>query len=346
MPHYAVLLKANNNRVFGEATFALAAAELRAIDAHVLGGVIGSCERQSIAGVDYLVVHTAEPLDDRRLAVVGNLSSLHALFEVEDTARFRPRLAHPRAVLANDLLTIQRYPGKTNEAFTHLLVNLALAASAGAFERMLAGEPLRLLDPTCGRGTTLNRAAVYGMDGVGIDADARDVEAYALFLLTWLKDKRIKHRVDKATLRKGRVSTAHRITVTYRTPGAGGPDRVVDLVHDDTLRARDHLKARSIDLLACDLPYGVKHGSQPGPGRLERGPADLLGQALPVWFDLLRPGAAAVLAWNRRTLPRGLLADLAVGAGFTVERKVDEAFVHRVDRSITRDVLVAVRPAL
>ena len=53
-----------------------------------------------------------------------------------------------------------------------------------------------------------------------------------------------------------------------------------------------------------------------------------------------------MLAWNRRTLPRGLLADVAVGAGFTVERKVDEAFVHRVDRSITRDVLVAVRPSL
>ena len=346
MPHYAVLLKANNNRVFGEAALALAAAELRELDAYVLGGVIDACEREVIAGVDYLGVCTAEPLDDRRLAVLANLSSLHALFEVEDPSRFRPRLTQPRAVLDQDLLTIQRYPGKTNEAFTHLLVNLALAASAGAFARMLAGEPLRLLDPTCGRGTTLNRAALYGMDGVGIDADERDVEAYAAFLLTWLKDKRMKHTVTKATLRKGRPSTAHRMTVTYRTPGAGGTDRVVDLVHDDTLRARDHLKARSIDLLVCDLPYGVQHGSQPGPGRLERGPADLLERALPVWFDLLRPGAAAVLAWNRRTLPRGLLADVAVGAGFTVERKVDEAFVHRVDRSITRDVLVAVRPAL
>ncbi|MSO87655.1 MAG: hypothetical protein EXQ71_09065 [Acidimicrobiia bacterium] len=79
-----------------------------------------------------------------------------------------------------------------------MLVNLALAASAGAFARMLAGEPLRLLDPTGGLGTTLNR---------------------------WLKDKRMKHTVTKATLRKGHPSTAHRMTVTDRTPGPGGSAR-------------------------------------------------------------------------------------------------------------------------
>jgi len=346
VPRHALLLKANSNRVYGDAAFALAQAELEHIDAHVLGGIVGSCERQVIAGVDYLVVDTSEALGDDRLAVVSNLSSLHALFEVADDERFRPLAHRPREVLDDDLLTIQRYAGKTNEAFTHLLVNLALASSAGAFGRVMSGERVRLLDPACGRGTTLNRAAAYGMDAIGIEADERDVESYAVFLLTWLKDKRIKNAVDKATLRKGRAAAAHRITVTYGSAKPIGGQRVVDLVHDDTVLARDHLKARSIDVLACDLPYGVQHGSQPGPGRLERGPASLLEVALPVWFDLLRPGAAAALAWNRRTLPRGLLADLATDAGFTVERKDDDAFVHRVDRAITRDVLVAVRPAL
>ena len=342
---YALLLAANHNRVYGEASFVLAEAELRVLDEHVLGGVVRACAREVIAGVDYLCVDTVEVLDDARLAVLGNLSSLHALFERGDDGRFRPLLTTPRRVLDADLLTIQRYAGKTNEAFTHLLVNLALASGRGAFERLLAGERLRLLDPVCGRGTSLNRAAAYGMDAVGIEADQRDVEAYATFLLTWLKDKRMKHTVDKATLRKGRTTPAHRITVTYGHGKDPDTRRVVDVIHDDTVRARDHLRARSIDALACDLPYGVQHGSQPGPGRLDRGPAGLLEVALPVWFDLLRPGAAAAFAWNRRTLPRGLLADLATDAGFTVDRKEDEAFVHRVDRAITRDVLVAVRPS-
>jgi hypothetical protein len=63
-----------------------------------------------------------------------------------------------------------------------------------------------------------------------------------------------------------------------------------------------------------------------------------------VWLDLLRPGAAAGLAWNRRTLARPRLAALTEAAGFVVPAPDDDSFVHRVDRSITRDVLVAIRP--
>lgn len=120
---------------------------------------------------------------------------------------------------------------------------------------------------------------------------------------------------------------------------------MVDIIHDDTVGARAHLKARSADLLVCDLPYGVQHGSQPQGGRLERGPAGLLRHALPVWFDLAVPGAAMALAWNRNTMPREVLEELVVGAGFALRApQGDDAFVHRVDRSILRDVLVAAGP--
>jgi tRNA G10 N-methylase Trm11 len=100
-----------------------------------------------------------------------------------------------------------------------------------------------------------------------------------------------------------------------------------------------------MDLLACDLPYGVQHGAGATPGTLQRGPEALLESALPVWWDLLRPGGAAALAWNRRTLTRPRLAALVAAAGFEVVPAGDDDLVHRVDRSITRDVLVAVRPA-
>jgi tRNA G10 N-methylase Trm11 len=115
-------------------------------------------------------------------------------------------------------------------------------------------------------------------------------------------------------------------------------------VHDDTVRSRDHFAARSMDLLVCDLPYGVQHGSRPEPGALERGPERLLEAALPVWFELLRPGAGAAFAWNRRVLARPRLCALAEAAGFTVLAPESDDFVHKVDRSIMRDVLLAVRP--
>jgi tRNA G10 N-methylase Trm11 len=182
------------------------------------------------------------------------------------------------------------------------------------------------------------------MDACGIDVDHRDLEAYDQFLTTWLKDKRLKHRVERATLRKGRPTPAHRVTITYGEGRDASAHRVVDVVHDDTTRARDHFKPRSIDLLVCDLPYGVQHGSRATAGDLDRGPERLVEAALPAWIDLLRPGGAAALSWNRRTLARPRLAALMASAGFDLVPAGDDELVHRVDRSITRDVLVAVRP--
>jgi SAM-dependent methyltransferase len=342
MPTTALLLKANANRVYGDAAPGLALAELAVLDEEVLHLGLRTSPA-TLGGVAYLLAEHDDELSDEQLAVLSNLSSLHAAFGVEGPL-LRPLPMAPRAVLPEDLITIQRYQGKTNEAFTHLLVNVALAAGGG-LRRLLAGERLRLLDPACGRGTTLNRAALYGMDAVGLELDQRDVAAYTVFLLTWLKDHRLKHKLDQAKLRKGRERPAHRITVTYGESKDRAAHRVIDVIHDDTTAARTHLAARSMDLLVCDLPYGVQHGSRPASGALERGPAALLREALPVWFELLRPGSGVALAWNRRTLPRPDLERLVAEAGFARRGPEDpDAFVHRVDQSIQRDVLVAVRP--
>lgn len=342
MPAYALLLRASANRVYGAASFDLAAAELAHLTATVLRCELDHIERTTIGGVDYLLVGTVDDLDDRDLRILSNLSSLHALFQV-DGDLLRPCEVTPVARADDDVVTIQRYSGKTNEAFTHLLVNLALASSRGAFDRLLAGEAVTLLDPACGRGTSLNRAIVYGLHASGIEVDQRDVEAYVQFILTWLKDKRFKHKLTQAKLRKGRDTPAHRVTVTYGRSKDPTTHRVVDVIHDDTLNARSHLKARSMDLLVCDLPYGVQHGAQPGDRTLQRGPAGLLADALPVWFDLLAPGGAMALSWNLRTMPRAELVALLETAGFEAPDTRESPFEHRVDRSIQRDVVVVTR---
>ncbi|MEX2292237.1 MAG: hypothetical protein WD691_00500 [Acidimicrobiales bacterium] len=345
MSTYALLPRASANRVYGEATFALTAAELAVLDRTQLGSTIDSSLREPIGGVDYLVLETRESLTTAQLAIVANLSSIHAIFEVVGEM-LRPCVLTPVVHMDDDVVSIQRYSGKTNEAFTHLLVNVALAHSGDALDRLVRGERVRLLDPACGRGTSLNRGVVYGMDAVGIELDQRDVEAYTQFILTWMKDKRLKHELAQAKLRKGRDTPAHRITVTYGRGKDRSTHRVVDIIHDDTLNARSHLKARTVDLVVCDLPYGVQHGAQAPGARLDRGPAGLLRDALPVWFDLMVPGAAMALAWNRHTMARDVLEDVVIEAGFDLcATRGDDAFVHRVDRSILRDVLVAARPA-
>ena len=344
MPSYALLPRASANRVYGDASFALTEAELAVLDRALLGSTVIATQRAAIAGVDYLLIETHAPLLGEDLAVIANLSSVHALFEV-DGDRLRPCELAPLRQVDEDVVTIQRYAGKTNEAFTHLLVNVALAESGDAFDRLRRGERVHLLDPACGRGTTLNRAVVYGLDATGIELDQRDVEAYTQFILTWLKDKRLKHQLEQAKLRKGRDHPAHRVTITYGRGNDRSTHRVVDIIHDDTVAARTHLKARSVDVVVCDLPYGVQHGSQAAGARPDRGPAGLLRDALPVWFELMVPRAAMALAWNHKTLRRTELVDLVQAAGFELRSAVDDAsFLHRVDRAILRDVLIAARP--
>jgi SAM-dependent methyltransferase len=337
MPTLAFLPKASSNRVYGDAAPALLAAELA-----VVAGLGGEVHR--LGGVDYVVAEAAGDLDAGRVALLSNLSGVHAVFERRDEL-LRPLDVDPVRRQDDDVTTIQRYQGKTNESFTHLLVNLALAAGDGGFGRLQEDRPLRLLDPACGRGTTLNRGIVYGMDAVGLDHDQRDLEAYGTFLLGWLKDKRLKHDVERSTLRKGRPTAAHRFAVTYGAGKDRRGHRKVELVHDDTVRLRDHVTARSIDLLACDLPYGVQHGSTAAGGDLRRSPGDLLAEALPVWRDALRPGAGIALAWNLRTLPRARAVERLAEAGYELAVPADDdRFSHRVDRAIQRDVVVARRP--
>jgi tRNA G10 N-methylase Trm11 len=115
------------------------------------------------------------------------------------------------------------------------------------------------------------------------------------------------------------------------------------MVADDTTHAIDHLGRRSVDLIVGDLPYGVQHGSRTS-GHLARKPEDLVETALPVWRDVLRPGGAMALAWNTRTFATEKMISIVSEAG--LEPVIDEytSFRHRVDRAITRDVVVAHRP--
>jgi hypothetical protein len=340
MTTYALLPRAAGNRVYGSSLVALTMAELGFVSERALGGLVGKSEAVALGGVEYVVFDCGDrTLDELQTSVLSNLSSLHALF-VRHGEALTPVMVAPRIEHDDDITTIQRYVGKTNELFTRLLVNVTLAANPRGFPRLLAGDRLRLLDPLCGRGTSLNQAVVYGLDAHGIEIDRRDVEAYGQFIVTWLEDKRIKHQVERAKLRKGRATPVQRLAIAYGPPG--DDRRRIEVVNDDTVNAADHVRERSIDVLVADLPYGVQHETRPGgDGRITRKPDELLRRALPVWRRLLRADGTIGLAWNLRTLERPQLYALLDAAGFRpCQAEDDESFVHKVDRVITRDLVV------
>lgn len=338
-----MLVSPSANRVYARAAGALTVSELAVLGETALAGRLGPARVETIAGVEY-VLFDGEP-DAEDLRRVADVSTAFALFERPDAASFRPVPLHRLACLDDDLLSILKYRGKTNELFTKLLLNVTVLASARA-GRMLT-DRLRVLDPMCGRGTTVNQALVYGWHAAGIDEDTADFEAYAAFLPRWLKDKRLKHTASTARLRRDGHTLGRRLDVelaTDKQAWAEGDTITASVALADTRRAAEVFAAGTFDAVVTDAPYGVQHGSRSGAA-LRRSPRDLLAEALPGWARLLRPGGAAGIAVNVHTCPRSDALALLADAGLEPrDTPAYRGFEHRVDRAIVRDLVVGVKP--
>ncbi|MFF5293348.1 TRM11 family SAM-dependent methyltransferase [Paractinoplanes globisporus] len=339
MSRYALLLAPSANRVYADQAGRLATAELAAFGAALSSG-ISDIEVTPLGGVEYLMF--SGTLTPRDVSYLSNLSAAYALFERVDDL-LRPVTLTPLARYDSDLITIPKYAGKTNEQFTKLVLNLTLLASASA-GRMLDGH-LTVLDPLCGRGTTLNQALMYGYDAVGVEIDGKDVEAYKLFLQTWLKRKRLKHTADLVPVRRQGRRAARRLEVTMaasKDDHKAGAVQKVTVLQADTTQLDGLLRGGVADVLVADLPYGVAHGSHDDQGGLSRSPLDLLERAVPHWLPLLRPGGAVGLSWNVKVARRELAEDILLASG--LEIVPHGPLDHRVDQGIERDVLIARKP--
>ncbi|WP_306205567.1 TRM11 family SAM-dependent methyltransferase [Actinoplanes sp. RD1] len=337
MSRYALLLAPSANRVYADQAGRLTRAELSAFSG-ALSAPLADIAEATIGGVGYVTFDGA--LEPRDVALLSNLSSGYALFEQLPDDLLRPVTLTPLARYDSDLITIPKYAGKTNEQFTKLVLNLTLLASASA-GRMLDAR-LTVCDPLAGRGTTLNQALMYGYDGLGIEIDGKDVEAYKLFLQTWLKRKRLKHTADLVPVRRQGRRAARRLEVTLaasKEDHKAGDTQKVTLIQADTTQLDGLLRPRCADVIVADLPYGVAHGSYDDAGGIRRSPLDLLERAVPEWATLLRPGGAMGLSWNTKVAKRELAEDILRANG--LEPVPYEDLSHRVDQGIERDVIVA-----
>ena len=349
MPAYALLLRPAANRLYSKGAAALNTAELSVVNGRVLADALGEIGPTVIGGVDYVRFQTDAELAPEAVEHLSNLSSAFALFRIVDDTALVPVTLTPVAHLDDDLLTIQRYKGKTNEQFTKLLLNVTLAASAHATD--WPQRRLRMLDPVCGRGTSLNQGLVYGFDVDGIEIDRTAYDAYRTFLVTWMKDKRFKHQVHSMPLRcDGKVAGRRTEVVFARDKDEYKADDVqrVRIVNDDTTFTAEHYRKPVFDAVIADLPYGVQHASRARPDARARArnPQELLEAALDGWTGAMKPGAAIGLSYNVKVLARDALVGLLDRHGLAV--CTDDAFCrfeHRVDHAITRDLVVATKPA-
>jgi hypothetical protein len=343
---YAILLAPASNRVYAGEAAELVAAELEvllsAADRH--SGTIAPVD---LAGVGYLTVDLPpDPLVERAL---GRASAVLAAYDLVGDL-LRP-VALPRPDrFDDDLVTIPKYPGKTNEQFTRLLLNVTLAA-----RRRPTPGPARVLDPMSGRGTTLSTAWILGHHAYGVEVDDKAVEAQATFLRTYLRRKRLKHHLTLTPVRRDGRNLGRRLDADVRPPD-GGAELEMTVFTGDARDSATLYGKRRFDAVVTDAPYGVVHGSaaprnrdrrdaKAGRSNRSRSAADLLAEAIPVWAGQLRPGGTLGLSWNTYGLGREQLTDMVRGAG--LEPLGDAPYLrfgHRVDSSIHRDVFVARAP--
>jgi SAM-dependent methyltransferase len=341
-----MLILPSANRVYAGAAADLVRAELAAFSDAVLGGSLAGAVPIDLGGVPYLEFAAAE-LSPRATSFLANVSGCYALFELTGPGLLRPMDLRRLDRFDDDLLTIQKYPGKTNEQFTKLLLNVTLMASA--FAGQMLDRKLSVLDPLCGRGTTLNQALMYGYDAAGVDLDQKDFDAYATFIKTWLKRKRIKHKAEyDGPVRREGKTVGRRLQVRVsasRDEHRAGQAQRLDVVCADTTRAPEFFRPATFDLVVTDAPYGVQHGSRNPAARLARRPQDLLAAAAPAWATLLRPGGALGIALNTLVAPRDEIASILAEAGLEpVNSGPYRQFRHRVDQGIVRDIVVARKP--
>lgn len=332
MTSWVWLLSPSANRAYAESVVRLAGAELRCCVPEA-----GEVRAERVAGADCLAFEAPADVAPR----VARLSAHLALFERVEGGLLRGADVAPWAWLDEDLVTIPKYPGKTNEQFTAMLLGVTMAA--------LDRPPGRrtVLDPMCGRGTTLTTAWRAGHDACGVEADTKAVEQLNAFLRTWLRRKRIKHALSWDPVRREGRSLGRRLTATAR-PESG--ELTLTVFTGDTRDSAALFGKRRFDAVVVDAPYGVAHGATTDvrgtSGKRDRSPAGLLAEALPVWAGQLRPGGALGISWNTHGLTRERLAELAAGAGLEpLDEEPWSGFDHRVDSSIQRDILVARRPA-
>ena len=172
---YTMLLWPHANVRYRNETQKLAGAELAVMLRCAAPGV--EVESAECMGMPVLELSSAEPLSDEVISVLRGHSLMYGLFERREDGALLPVAGRQTPYLGEDLPGILKYKGKTNELFTQLLLNVALYSGTHWRQR----AQIRMLDPMCGRGTSLYVGANRCWQCTGSDVDKNDLKEAELF---------------------------------------------------------------------------------------------------------------------------------------------------------------------
>ncbi len=344
MTGYALLAHPGQNRVQFDEMRPLYLSEFRAVTARVSSGVSGA-RFEELGGAPYILFESDSDIGAEGLAAFARLSFFFTLFKLDrhtgNTALLPVEMPDCH-YFPDSMGAMLKYAGKTNERFTRMMLNLARSCCDTGTQ-----GPLHLLDTMCGKGTTLWEALADGCHASGVEVNAAWWQEAKTFLVRFMETGRYKHKASAETVRGAGGKKAADVFVLLaandKAAWEAGDARAVRLACGDTRQAASFFPKESFDLLVTDLPYGVQHSGKGGERSGDI--ASLLGDSLPGWRRLMKPGGAAALSFNVHTLKREDAVALLQKHGFTVMKEEPYiGFLHRVDQGIKRDLIVAKRP--
>ena len=188
-------------------------------------------------------------------------------------------------------------------------------------------ETVKLLDPMCGRGTSLFWAMRYGLKAKGLEHDKKAIEDVRRNVKKWCKIHRQKHKINEGFLGGSKKSKSGEF---FELSVGSTSARIMT---GDAVDADKSLKSDRFDIIVSDLPYGVQHFANDG----SRNPLAVLEQCAESWKTCLKKTGVMVLAFNRNNPKRQALVNVFENAGWQV---FDFEAKHRMSESIVRDVLI------
>lgn len=344
---YLILQNPGHNRVYYNSAGKLALAELE-IATTRFSSTCTNIEIVEIESIRYLSFETESNLSENDLEIISRLSFIFAIYKKEefnDKICLLPIKKKDYEYIDSKINTILKYPGKTNELFTKMMLNVALLSSNFTYD-----DEIQLLDPLAGKATTLFEGLVYGFDSYGIEIESKPISEATLFFKKFIENERIKHTVKERQI----YGTNKSDTIMIREfQYAKNSDdfkakknlKKLALIHANTQEAFKCFKKEKFNLIVGDLPYGIFHGNndhKKSKKNNTRNPLELLAKCLPEWYKVMKKSASIVLAWNSFVVPQKQIYEIFAENGFEVLTAPPyQEFEHMVDKSIKRNIVVA-----
>jgi len=332
---YAIIMRPNYTIAFYKTYLEMCQVEFRVmLEAYGLKEKHLTIKTQHKA--TYLMVELEDVLEEKVRIAIYQLSFFYLLYQVSEQGDFLPISIGYTPYFQDDLSTRLKYSGKTNEIITRMMIHIAYHKSDFVGEKVI-----RLLDPLCGRGTTLFEGMMNGYHVYGVEKNKQSYKEATTYITRYIKEARFKHTNQRGKLMVQGKEIGELFHMEYakdKIDYKNNRRKTLRILAGDTICIEGAFKKNSIHLIVVDLPYNIQHKNYI-KGATTSGLESLLDQGLASWKPFHKKGGTLALSWNIYTDKRERFVSILEEHGYEVLENLP--LKHRVAQAITRDILIA-----